>query len=165
MFLDSPPRLAWVPPLWRPNVRNTVLHSHIPPVCLNVAVMRIAQQHPIVGMRRSALSMGSDVVDFAPVSRCLAARYYTSTIPCQDCTPLISGEDSLPVSQLNDLSLGVGGVVLDRSGTGSMSHPYARDAELPLVGLDRACATLLHVLLGGLNHHGQRPSTQRGEAL
>ena len=120
-----------------------VFHLDVPGAVFDVAVVSVAEEDAVVGVGFTALGVGGDVVDFAPLGGGVAAGDDAAAVAGEDDAFLVVGEDSLGVAEFGDFALGVGGVELDGSGAGGVFDGEAGNGEGALVGVDEAGAPVL----------------------
>ena len=75
-----------------------VLHLDVPGAVFDVAVVSVAEEDAVVGVGFTALGVGGDVVDFAPLGGGVAAGDDAAAVAGEDDAFLVVGEDSLGVA-------------------------------------------------------------------
>ena len=120
-----------------------VFHLDVPGAVFDVAVVSVAEEDAVVGVGFTALGVGGDVVDFAPLGGGVAAGDDAAAVAGEDDAFLVVGEDSLGVALTVVFAWGGGGVGLGGSGAGVVSGGEVGDGEGALVGVDEAGAPVL----------------------
>ena len=70
----------------------------VPGAVFDVAVVSVAEEDAVVGVGFTALGVGGDVVDFAPLGGGVAAGDDAAAVAGEDDAFLVAGEDSLGVA-------------------------------------------------------------------
>lgn len=83
--------------------------------------MEPAQEHAVVGVRRSAAGVVGRVMDLAPGRGDVASRDDASAVPRDDRAPLVRREDALWSAEFDDAAVGVENKALDATGTRNLS--------------------------------------------
>ena len=75
-----------------------VFHLDVPGAVFDVAVVSVAEEDAVVGVGFTALGVGGDVVDFAPLGGGVAAGDDAAAVAGEDDAFLVAGKDSLGVA-------------------------------------------------------------------
>ena len=92
------PFLCGVFPVGWFDLGCAVLHLDVPGAVFDVAVVSVAEEDAVVGVGFTALGVGGDVVDFAPLGGGVAAGDDAAAVAGEDDAFLVAGEDSLGVA-------------------------------------------------------------------
>ena len=120
------------------------------------------QQHPVVGVRRTAVGPFADVINFAPDRGDVAPGDEASAVAEADRFALVGGEDPVEDPDLHDPTVRVEGDPLHHAGARDVSGDGEGDGFVAPVDV-RVPGTGGEVRLADFNNQGRCRTSDRGE--
>ena len=105
-----------IDPSRRLHERHAVTHLDLPLGSIQIVVVAPAEQHPVVGVRRTAVRVFVDVVDLAPCGRNRTAWNDATAVADADRSTLMRAEQAFPRAEVDDSARLIEHHLLHRAG-------------------------------------------------